>query len=274
MDFSRKHVIVTGGSSGIGLATAREFVARGASVSLIARGHEKLEAAAGAMRGSTGRIATAAADVSDQRAVEAAISELTARLGPCDVLITSAGVTHPGYFERLDSAVFRHMMDVNYFGTLYAIQAVAPSMIARRSGSIVAISSTAGLTGVFGYTAYAPSKFAVRGLLDSLRQELAPYGIHVGVAYPPDTETPMLAYEDGIKPLETRRIAGAIRAIRPERVARSIVRGIERRRRVITSDLLTALLYRAGGLIEPWLAADFDRKVRRARRERGADGPT
>lgn len=271
MEFSGKHVVITGGSSGIGLAVAREFAALGAAISLIARDRGKLDSAATSLRGLSSHVAAAAADVSDKAALDAAISELIGRQGPCDVLVTSAGVTFPGYFEQLDTSVFRQMMEIDYFGTLYPIQAVVPSMMARRAGSIVAISSTAGLVGVFGYTAYAASKFAVRGLLDSLRQEMAPYGIHVGVAYPPDTDTPMLAYENSFKPLETRKIAGTIRPVSAERVALSLVNGVRRRRRVITADALTALLYRMGGLIEPILAAGFNRKVRRARRERGVD---
>lgn len=270
MDFSGKHVVVTGGSSGIGLAAALEFASFGASLSLIARDRQKLDTAASRIARLNSRVAVAAADVSDEQAVRAAIAGLTAQSGPCDVLVTSAGITYPGYFEQLDAKVFRQMMDVDYFGTLYPIQAVIPSMMSRRAGSIVAISSAAGLVGVFGYTAYAASKFAVRGLLDSLRQEMTPYGIHVGVAYPPDTDTPMLRYENEFKPLETRKIAGAIRPVSAERVAKAIVNGVRRRRRVITADPLTALLYRAGGLIEPLLTADFNRKVRQARRERGA----
>lgn len=272
MEFTGKHVVITGGSSGIGLAVAREFAALGSSVSLIARDFRKLESAAGQLGALAGRVRIRAADVSDKASVDSALSELTAREGPCDVLITSAGVTHPGYFETLDTEIFHRLMDIDYFGTLHPIQAVIPSMMKRHGGSIVAVSSAAGLVGVFGYTAYAASKFAVRGLLDSLRQEMAPYGIHVGVAYPPDTDTPMLAYENEFKPPETRRVAGSIHAVSAERVARSIVRGVRLRRRVITADALTALLYRFGGLVEPLLTADFDRKVRRARRERGLPG--
>jgi 3-dehydrosphinganine reductase len=269
MDFQAKHVIITGGSSGIGLATAHECAARGASVSLIARNPERLAAAASQLRKTSARIEFASADVSDKAQVVEAIAQLSRVQGPCDILITSAGVTYPGYFEKMDDSIFRQMMEVDYFGTLYPIQAVLPSMMERRTGSLVAISSAAGLIGVFGYTAYAPTKFAVRGLMESLRQEMKPHGIHVGVAYPPDTDTPMLKYENEFKPLETHRIAGTIKPVSAEKVARAIVKGIERNQRIITADPLTATLSRLGGLLEPLLLSDFDRKIRQARCERG-----
>ncbi len=112
--------------------------------------------------------------------------------GPVDVLLTSAGGAHPGYFGELDDAVFRAQMDVDYFGTLHAVRAVVPSMTERGRGHLVLVSSTAALVGVFGYSAYAPAKYAVRGLAETLRPELAPAGIVVACAYPPDTRTPGL----------------------------------------------------------------------------------
>ncbi len=102
-------------------------------------------------------------DVSDRAAVQAAMAAAADQRGPVDILVCSAGVAHPGYFEQLDDDVFRQMMEVDYFGTLWPIRAVVPSMIERGTGSIVGISSAAGIIGVFGYTAYGPAKFAVRG---------------------------------------------------------------------------------------------------------------
>ena len=86
-------------------------------------------------------------------------------------------------------------------------------MIERRRGSFVGVSSAAGLVGVFGYTAYAPTKFAVRGFLESLRGELLPYGIHVGCSFPPDTDTPQLEDENRYKPKETKAISGTIKPL-------------------------------------------------------------
>ena len=258
------HVVITGGSSGIGLETARQAVARGARVSLLARDAARLADAAG----SVGAVATASADVADPTSLRAALDAIVAEGGPCDVLLTAAGSSHPGYFEQLDDAVFRDQMEVDYFGTLHAIRAVVPSMIERRRGHVVTVSSTAGLIGVFGYTAYGPAKYAVRGLAETLRSELAPHGIVVACAYPPDTRTPGFDAENELKPPETERISAAIKPREAEHVARAIVRGIEKDRLVITADSQTAALARAAGLLGPYVRWSMDRQVGKVRRER------
>jgi 3-dehydrosphinganine reductase len=264
--FSGAHAIVTGGSSGIGRALARQLADRGARVSLLARRQPLLDEVVGELAGA-GRDARArSVDVSDRVAVESAIAELVADAGPCDILVTSAGVVQPGYFSALDDDVFRETMDIDYFGTLWPVRAVVPSMVERRTGSIVGVSSGAGLVGVFGYAAYSPAKFAVRGLLEVLRCELAPYGVHVGCACPPDTDTPQLAYENRFKPAETAAISGAIKPLSADRVAASIIAGIEKRRFLIAPDVQTRLLARIAGLTPGLLHAGFDRAVRKAQR--------
>jgi 3-dehydrosphinganine reductase len=137
-------------------------------------------------------------------------------------------------------------------------------MVERRSGSIVGVSSGAGLVGVFGYSAYSPPKFAVRGLLEVLRCELAPHGIHVGCACPPDTDTPQLAYENQFKPAETAAISGTIKPLSADRVAASIVRGIDKRQFLIAPDVQTRVLARVAGLVPGALHTMFDRQVRKA----------
>jgi 3-dehydrosphinganine reductase len=258
------HVVITGGSSGIGLATAQEAVARGARVSLLARDPVRLADAAE----TVGAVATASVDVAQDGALRAAVATVVAQGGPCDVLITAAGSAHPGYFERLDDSVFRDQMEVDYFGTLHAVRAVVPSMIERGHGHVVTISSTAGLIGVFGYSAYAPAKYAVRGLAETLRSELAPHGIVVACVYPPDTRTPGLDAEDALKPAETVRISAAITPREAVDVARAIVRGIEKDRLVITADAHTATLARGAGLLGPYVRWSMDRQVRHVRRDR------
>jgi 3-dehydrosphinganine reductase len=257
---------VTGGSSGIGRAFVRDVVSRGARVSVLALPDADLEATGSELAATGARYELAGLDITDRSAVSGAVRRVTDSLGPCDVLLTCAGIAHPGYFQRLDDDIFRRTMEIDYFGTLYAVRAVAPGMMARRSGSIVGISSAAGLIGVFGYAAYAPPKFAVRGLLEVLRLEMRPYGIHVGCVCPPDTETPQLTYENRLKPPETYAISGAIKPYRAEVVAASIVDGMSHGRFLITPDWQTQVIARTAGLLHGTWVRYFDSRVRAARR--------
>jgi 3-dehydrosphinganine reductase len=264
-----RHVLITGGSSGIGLAIARQAAAAGARVSLLARDSVKLSAAAAAVRAQAPQSPvafTVVADVADEAALASAVRAAEAAHGPVDVLIASAGVARPGYFAELPVEIFRRAMDVNYFGTLHAIKAVTPSMVARRSGQIVIISSGAGLVGLFGYTAYAPSKFALRGLAESLRAELKPSGVGVTIVYPPDTDTPQLTEENLTKPAETRALTAAAGLWSADDVARVTLAGIRRRTFSITPGAQLTALSWFHGLIAPILRWSFDRTAARASR--------
>jgi 3-dehydrosphinganine reductase len=172
-------------------------------------------------------------------------------------------MVHPGHFSDLPVEVFERTMSVNYFGTLYAVRAVLPSMREQRSGHIVLISSGAALLGIYGYTAYSASKFAMRGLAESLRAELRPLHIAVSIAYPPDTDTPQLAEENRLKPHATRQITSGGGLMQAEAVAQAIVRGIERRAFIIAPGLEMTLLARLHSLLAPLLNWHFDRIVRR-----------
>jgi 3-dehydrosphinganine reductase len=260
------HAVITGGSSGIGLATARMLAERGAEVSLLARDAERLGAAAAQLRTGGAVVRTAAVDVSDGAAVTHALAGLVGAAGPCDVLVTSAGQARPGHFGDLDDEVYRRMIEVDYFGTLHAVRSVAPAMVGRGRGSIVAISSAAALLGIYGYTAYAPAKFAVRGLMEALRDEMQPHGVHVACVYPPDVDTPQLADENRFKPAETAAISGTIKALSADRVAAAIVRAIERERFAVYPDVATALLAGFAPLAAPVLRRIFDRRIRAVRR--------
>ncbi len=267
-----RHAAVTGGSSGIGLATARALGRRGARLTLLARRPELLDQAVADLAADGVEATARPVDVSDQAAVEAALAAAVDERGPVDILVCSAGLAHPGYFEELDDDLFRQMMEVDYFGTLWPIRAVVDSMIERRTGSIIGISSAAGLIGVFGYTAYGPAKFAVRGLLEALRAEMAPHGVHVGCCYPPDVDTPQLAYENQFKPEETRAISGNITPISAEAVAACIVDGIDHRRFALIPDRSTRLLARASSLAPGLIARVTDRAASKGRAARAARG--
>jgi 3-dehydrosphinganine reductase len=266
------HAIITGGSSGIGKATARLLAERGANITLIARTPTTLASAKAEIESvliyPQQRVNTISADMADCTQAQQAIADAIEQLGPPTYLITSAGIAHPGYCQQLPLEIFERTMAVNYFGTLYAIMAALPVMQAQRRGSIVLISSGAGLVGVFGYTAYSPSKFAVRGLAEALRGELRLSGIHISVAYPPDTDTPQLQEENKTKPLETRLIASTSPTWSAENVARTIIDGITKRKFTITPGLEMTLVARLHSLFLPQLNWYFDRLVAKARKQK------
>jgi 3-dehydrosphinganine reductase len=272
MQLRDQHVLITGGSSGIGLALARQAAAAGARVSLIARDRGKLTAARAEIAASAPQapaVLVAQADVADQAAVLAALAAAEQANGPIDVLITSAGIALPGYFEELPIEAFERTMAVNYFGTLYPIKAVVPAMRARGRGAVVIISSGAGLHGFFGYTAYSPSKFALRGLAEALRAELKPTGVRVTIVYPPDTDTPQLTEENRTKPAETKAITAAGGLWTADAIARETWDGVARGQFAITPGLPVTALAWFGGLIAPLLHWSFDRTAARARRAVG-----
>ena len=221
--FRGKSVLITGGSSGIGLAAATQLLGHGASVTLIARREAVLEEARTGLGGE--RVHTVALDVSDEAAVTEKIgAHLSAH--PADVLLNNAGVVMPGRFLELEARHFHEMMDINYFGAVNMCRVVLPHLIARGGGAVCNVSSVAGAIGIYGYTAYAASKFAVRGFSEALRGEMWPHKVSVHTCLPPDTDTPQLVFENQYKPKETRAIAGTVKTMSAAAVAEAMLAGI------------------------------------------------
>jgi len=246
------------------------LASEGAHVFLVARRVEALNAALKALeseRTSPAQcLGTFAADVSDSEQAAQAVEAVTSQAGLPDLVINSAGVVHPGYVQDLDLERYRWMMDINFFGVVNTVKAVLPGMMQRRSGHIVNISSAGSFLGIPGYSAYGPSKMAMNGFSEALRVECKPYGIKVSLVFPPDTDTPQLAYENRYKPPETRALSGTVKPLTAEQVARSILDGAAAGKFLIYPSLDVRLLHLAvrflGGGIHPLV----DWLVRRARR--------
>ncbi|XVF16231.1 hypothetical protein REPUB_Repub10bG0013900 [Reevesia pubescens] len=204
-----RHVFITGGSSGIGLALAHHAASQGARVSLLARSLNKLEEAKESIRLSSGiDVSIFSADVRDYDAVQKAVNDA----GPIDVLVVNQGVFVPQELEKQGLDEVRFVIDVNLMGSFNVIKAALPLMKERKDReptSIALISSLAGQVGIYGYTAYSASKFGLRGLAEALQQEVIADNIHVSMIFPPDTDTPGLEQENKVRPDLSKILAGS-----------------------------------------------------------------
>ena len=179
-------VFITGASRGIGAAVARDVAQRGARLGLLARSADELEATLAA---SGGKGAYAVADVADRDSIERAIAQLTAEIGPPDVLINNAGIGSYGAAIDVDPDEVERVLRVNFLGTVYATGAVLPGMRERRRGHVVNVASIAGRLGAPYEAAYSASKFAVVGWSEALAIELSAYGIGVSMVHPGPVDT-------------------------------------------------------------------------------------
>ncbi len=268
--------LITGGSSGIGLALAKQLAGEGVSVCLLARDQEKLDDAKieieKTMKDTSGQfVDTISCDVTDFNNLVEVLDDWTADHAVPDLVINSAGITYPGYFQEIPVETFHRLMEVNYFGTLHVMKYIAPMMIEQGKGTIVNISSQAGFVGVFGYSGYGASKYAVRGLSDVLRAELKPLGIQVSIAFPPDTQTPQLDFEEPLKPPETKAIGGSSKVLSAEHVARDILKGVCKGKYVIIPGLDGKIFFHLINLLGDLTYPVMDFLVRSAQKKKSKE---
>jgi len=268
-EFDGAQVYVVGGSLGIGLAVAQRVAALGADVTIFARRREPLEQAAAAVRAACRRASQSVSwrqlDVADHDQVAATMQPLVAERGAPDVLINCAGGAQPRRFEDITYAQFAETMLVNLHGCWNTIQALLPRMKAKGRGYIVNTSSVAGLIGVFGYTDYCASKFALVGFSEALRGELKPHGITVSVLCPPDTDTPGFKTENLTKPEETRAISGTAKVLSAGAVADELLRGMARERFLIIPGLDSRMVVLAKRFVPGVVYWMMDRAVAKVR---------
>lgn len=221
--FNDKLVLITGGSSGIGLALAKKLSALGAHVWIMARRPDRMEIAMAEIMNEkilpTQSFGSLECDIADQNQLEKVLQYFLDMKGAPDLLINAAGYSYPAVFLDIPPAVMKNQMDVNFFGTVNTIRCLLPGMLARDSGHIVNISSTAGFLSGYGFSAYSATKYAVRGFSDGLRSELAFTGVRISLNFPPDTNTPGFEAENRIKPEITKEASKAGGLAEPETVA-------------------------------------------------------
>ena len=230
--FQGSSVAVTGAASGIGRALALRFVRGGARVAALDRdaaGLADLVEEAGA----AADVRAVALDVADGDACRKAFTELASTFGGLDVLVNDAGISHRSAFADTELAVFRRVMDVNYFGALHCTHAALPALLERR-GLVVTVSSVAGFAPLAGRSGYCASKHALHGLFDTLRCELRPRGVDVLLVCPGFTATAIERNALGADGAPSRRAQTRVGPQqRPEDVAEAIHRAAARRRRLL-----------------------------------------
>jgi 3-dehydrosphinganine reductase len=246
--YAGKLILITGGSSGIGLSLACQLAEQEASVFILARRQDVLVASIAEIqkhkKNEQQKFGTIQADVSDLKQLTEQIKPFLAKYGTPDILINSAGVVRPGEFLEQDAEFFRWQMEINYLGTVFATKLIAPGMARRHSGHIINLCSLAGFVGGYGYAAYCGSKFAVAGFSEVLRSEMSVHNIRISVVYPPDVRTPQLVEDNKYKPELTKvLVEGNTDLMEPDDVARIILKGAAKGSYTITPGMNVTIWY-------------------------------
>ena len=233
MRIAGSRIWVTGASSGIGAALARELEERGAHVAISARRKDKLDEVA------DGRMHVVPVDVTDKEAMLAAAASIRAEFGGIDVVVLNAGAWDQVRVDRWDSDVFRRHFDVNLMGLVHGVEAVLPAMLDAHAGMIVGIASVAGYRGLPNSEAYGATKAAQINLLESLRVDLRRRGVKVQTVCPGFVKTEM-----------TERNSFPMPFIIPaERAARYIADGIAKEKAEVVFPLPMMLMMKTARLL-------------------------
>lgn len=241
--YAGKRILITGGSTGIGLVMAVEFARRGARLVLAARDAGKLKLACAACREAGGEASYVTCDVMDKHAVRQAVNAAAAQLGGLDGVIANSGYCHPGYFHEIALEDADQQIDTNLKGVIYTVHAAVPHLLPG-GGFIAITSSPAGTLPIFGFSLYGATKAALNHLAHTLRHEYESRGINVHLLLPPDTDTPGYQQEITLYPRETKAVLSGGRLFDPALVGRVFVDGMARGRKhiVVGNDVKLAML--------------------------------
>jgi short-subunit dehydrogenase len=251
MSFQDQVVLITGASNGIGRALARDFAKAGAVVVGCGRSRERLEAAIEEIRPASPSSMMFPCDVGEREQVQALAKRTLHEFGRVDIVINNAGIGTRRPFAETPLEMVEAIMRTNYLGMVYCTHALLPSMISRRSGHIVNISSIAGIAGSINLAAYCASKFAMNGFSESLYYELKPYGIHVSVICPGPVRTD---FTRGFSDTPPKAPASLI--VEPEYISRIVLRAIEAKKfQVVPPRYLALVCWLKQSLPGPFRAA-------------------
>lgn len=274
MDFNGRTVWITGGGSGIGLATGKRFALRGAHVTIFdmrLRDDVLLELEA-SRRFSALPVHSFVMDVTDSEQVKRIFTLAAKNNGAPDLVLNSAGIISAVPFEKLSYDEWDRVLRVNLHGSRNV--ASAAHGLIKPGGRIAFVASLAGIAGGYGYAAYSASKFAVVGLAEVLRVEWKPKGINVSVICPPEVETPMVVEERKFRPDATTEMKLFAGTLTVDEAATAIVNGLRRERFMIVPGARGKLTYFLARLLPKflvhWVA---DRLVARALARRKPEEP-
>jgi len=244
--FENKLVYITGGSSGIGLSTANLLVKSGASVVIFARNQKKLLEVKKNLelikKNDLQKIFNIQIDVSNNEDVQKIIPATIKKIGIPDIIINCAGIGYSANFDVIEYDKYKQIFDINVFGTRNINFAIIP-FFKKHGGHIVNVSSVAGLIGIYGYSAYGASKFAVFGMSEAMRSELKSDKISVSVLCPPEVDTPLLQEEAKTIRPEAKAVKLMTGVLDTKTVAKILLKGIRKNKFVIIPGAKAKFIY-------------------------------
>ncbi|KAI9284664.1 hypothetical protein BC943DRAFT_337961 [Umbelopsis sp. AD052] len=253
-----KLCLITGGSTGLGKALAVSMAASGADVVIVARRQTELDVAVKEIEAkklnASQIILAVSADVTSKTDIVRIFDETKAKMNrDPDYVFACAGASYPKMFLDHTMEDFDFLCNLNYLGQAYIAHQAAKRMVESniKDGKIVFVSSVLGIMSFAGYSTYSPTKYAVRGLADTLRNELQRYKINVHIFFPGTIFTPGYEVENQTKPNVTKVIEGAGEGQTPEECARSLTKGLEAGNYAITTEFITDLLRTVGRGVGP-----------------------
>lgn len=260
MSMKGKSILITGGSRGLGLVLARQLVRKGAKVAICARDQHELDKAAEQIRSLGGVVATYCCDVSDRAAVEVMVREASAAFGKIDILINNAGIIQVGPSALMRAEEYEEALNIILWGAINTTLAVMPQMKARRSGTIVNITSIGGKVSIPHLLPYSVSKFALVGFSEGLHAALKKDNIHVTTVFPGLMRT---GSHHNIEVLGQKEkefgwfsILGThpLLSVNAERAAASIIKAFRQRKAAITISLPAKILIQLHALFPEFIA--------------------